>query len=77
MTIKELDSVILTESLPALGLRAGDRGCVVLVHAGGAGYEVEFMTPGGETIAVATVPARAVRPVAQSMTVQPRAMPKL
>jgi hypothetical protein len=63
--IKELDPVVLTEDLPAERLRAGDVGCVVMVHDGGAGYEVEFVTLAGETVSVATVPASAVRPVAR------------
>jgi hypothetical protein len=45
-------------------LEAGDVGWVVLVHRGGAGFEVEFMTLAGETVSVVTVPADAVRPVA-------------
>jgi hypothetical protein len=42
--IKELDPVVLTESQPDEGLEAGDIGCVVMVHADEAGYEVEFVT---------------------------------
>jgi hypothetical protein len=61
---KELDPVVLTGSLPEHGSRAGDVGWVVMVHAEGRGYEVEFAALAGETVAVATVPARAVRPVA-------------
>ena len=61
--IKELDPVVLTESLPERGLQAGDVGWVVMVHDQGAGYEVEFVTLSGETISVVTAPARSVRPV--------------
>ena len=61
--IKELDPVVLTEGISELGLRAGDVGWVAMVHGDGAGYEVEFVTLAGETIAVATVQARAVRSV--------------
>jgi hypothetical protein len=61
MMIKELDTVVLTESLPEFGLEPGDVGCVVLVHAGGGGYEIEFVTLTGETVSVVTVPATAVR----------------
>jgi hypothetical protein len=60
--IKELDPVVLTESLPDEGLEAGDVGWVVLVHRDG-GFEVEFMTLSGETVSVVTVSAGAVRPV--------------
>jgi hypothetical protein len=60
--IKELDDVVLVCDLPEHGLNAGDIGTVVLVHRGG-GYEVEFTALDGETIAVATMLARQVRPV--------------
>lgn len=61
--IKELDPVVLTEDLPAEGLRSGDVGWVMLVHRGGAGFEVEFVTLGGETVSVVTLDAGSVRPV--------------
>ena len=61
--IRELDTVVLTTDLPEYGLMAGDVGTVVLVHRGGAGYEVEFMTMGGETITVVSLYASQVRPV--------------
>ena len=61
--IRELDPVVLTQNLPAERLQAGDVGWVVMVHTGGAGFEVEFITLDGETISVATVPASSVRPV--------------
>jgi hypothetical protein len=61
--IAELDPVVLTHDLPQHGLRAGDVGWVVMVHAAGAGYEVEFVTLAGETVSVVTVPSDSVRPV--------------
>jgi hypothetical protein len=61
--IKELDPVVLTKALPEHGLRTGDVGWVVMVHAGGAGYEIEFVTLAGETVSVVTVPAASVRAV--------------
>lgn len=61
--IKEFDPVVLTKDLPNGQLQAGDVGCVVMIHAGGAGYEVEFVTLDGETIAVETVEADCIRPV--------------
>ena len=63
--IKELDQVVLTTDLPEYGLQAGDIGTVVLVHREGAGYEVEFMTLAGETLAVVSLHADQVRPIAQ------------
>lgn len=61
--MKELDPVVLTENLPEYGLETGDIGTVVLVHREGAGYEVEFTTLEGETIAVVTLLASQLRPV--------------
>jgi len=59
--IDELDIAVLTCDLPEHGLAAGDIGTVVLVHDEGKGYEVEFMTLDGKTIAVATLRAEQVR----------------
>ena len=63
--IQELDSVVLTDDLPEYGLRRGDIGTVVLVHQGGAGYEVEVVALDGETVAVVSLSREQVRPVAQ------------
>jgi len=59
--IRELDEVVLTCDLPEQKLAAGDIGTVVLVHGDGKGYEVEFMTLDGDTIAVSTLRADQVR----------------
>lgn len=59
--VKELDTVILARDIPEQKLRAGDLGTVVHVHSGGAAYEVEFVTLGGETLCLVTLPADAVR----------------
>jgi hypothetical protein len=59
--IQELDCVVLTADLPEHGLKAGDVGAVVLVHRD-AGYEVEFVTLGGETVAVVSLSPDQVRP---------------
>lgn len=61
--IRELDDVVLTCHLPDQGLATGDIGTVVLVHNNGEAFEVEFATLDGETIAVATLLRRQVRPV--------------
>ena len=62
--IKNLDRVVLTTDLPEEGLAKGDIGTVVLVHRGGAGYEVEFMTLTGDTVAVVTLMKNQVRRIA-------------
>ncbi len=56
--VKELDSVVLTTDLPEHGLARDDIGTVVLVHEGGKGCTVEFMTLAGRTIAVVTLLAQ-------------------
>jgi hypothetical protein len=61
--IKELDRVVLTETIPQEGLERGDVGTVVFVHEDGRAFEVEFFTLDGQTAAVATVEASHLRPV--------------
>ena len=61
--IKELAAVVLPDDVPEHGLMAGDLGTVVLTHRGGEGYEVEFATLAGDTVAVVTLLASQVRPV--------------
>jgi len=63
--IKEHDCVILTQDLPDTGLKVGDMGTVIHIHQGGAGYEVEFMTLVGETVAVVTLLPSQLRPIAR------------
>jgi len=60
--IRELNDVVLQVDLPGNGLTQGDLGTVVLIHQGGAGYEVEFTALDGETLAVVTLSAQQVRP---------------
>jgi hypothetical protein len=62
--IRELETVVLATDLPGHGLKAGDLGTVVLLHRHG-GYEVEFMTLDGETVAVLSLSPDQVRPVAR------------
>jgi len=61
--MKELEIAALTRDLPEHGLVKGDLGTVVLIHQGGKGYEVEFATLSGETMAVVTLKASQLRPV--------------
>lgn len=59
----EHDTVVLTADLMDHGLRKGDVGTIVFVHGEGEGYEVEFMTLAGATLAVVTMQSDFVRPV--------------
>jgi Domain of unknown function (DUF4926) len=61
--MKELEVVVLTKDLPNESLKAGDVGTIVLVHNGGAGFEVEFTTLTGDTLTVVTLPADTIRDV--------------
>jgi hypothetical protein len=53
--INELGSIVLTTNLPEYGLTAGDLGTVVMIHAGGEGFEVKFVNLDGETLAVTSL----------------------
>ncbi len=55
VNMKELDSVVLLDDLPDNGLKKGDIGTIVLVHRDHEGFEVEFITLDGETVAVETL----------------------
>jgi hypothetical protein len=62
-TINELDPVALTSDLPAHGLKRGDVGTAVLVHADGEAFEVEFVGYDGRTVALVTLERDQVRPL--------------
>jgi len=72
--IKELDRVVLTMDLLDNGLKAGDIGTVVLVHQADQGFEIEFLTLTGETVAVVTLLAGQVRPIGQQEIAHARAI---
>jgi hypothetical protein len=61
--IKEHECVVLLQDLPENSLKAGDIGTVVHVHKGGTGYEVEFMTLAGETVAIVTLLVNQLRSI--------------
>jgi len=67
MSLDLFERAVLTEDLPGEGLRAGDVGVVVEHYPADAetpeGYELEFLSARGDTVAVVSVPATAVRPV--------------
>ena len=63
--IRELDRVVLTTNLRRHRLKRGDIGTVVLKH-GSRGYEVEFMTLKGDTVAVVSLTSQQVRPIGQN-----------
>jgi hypothetical protein len=70
--IEEHDRVVLTEDLSEQDLQAGDVGTVVHVYEEGTAFEVEFFRLDGRTVAVETVPALAVRPIASTDVIHAR-----
>ena len=76
---KELDVITLTSPIPqdciwdipsssplaqnGEGLRKGDVGTIVCMQGDGKTFDVEFLEPGGRTVAIATVLASQARPV--------------
>ncbi len=72
--INELDQIVLQTNLPEHGLQHGDIGTVVLIHRGGAGYEVEFIALDGETVAVVSLAASQVRSIAHREIAHVRAI---
>jgi hypothetical protein len=65
MPFELYNDVILTRDIAERGLRSGDVGTVVERHAAPGmaeeGYSVEFFDMTGNTVAVITVPAAALR----------------
>jgi hypothetical protein len=61
--LQETEIAILAFDIPECRLKAGDVGTVMLVH-GRKGYEVEFMTLNSQTVAVTSLEASQVRPIA-------------
>jgi Domain of unknown function (DUF4926) len=71
MRYRVLDTIVLDRDVPDRGLRRGDLGAVVEVYEPD-GLEVEFVTASGRTVALATLNARDVRPVADDDLVSVR-----
>lgn len=62
MTYRELDSMVLNRDVPERGLRRGDVGAVVHVHATDV-FEVEFVRASGRTHAVVTLTSADIRAI--------------
>ncbi|HEV3416992.1 MAG TPA: DUF4926 domain-containing protein [Pirellulales bacterium] len=69
--ISELDTVVLTEDIREHGLKRDDIGTVVLRHDQG-GYEVEFVSLDGETLAVVSLRSEQIRSVGPREIAQAR-----
>ena len=64
--IKELDPVVLTHDVEDYDLKAGDVGAVVHCYEDGLGFEVEFVTAEGKTLALLTLTTADIRPIDQT-----------
>ena len=74
---KEHEQIVLTSDVSGDGqeeLKAGDIGTVIHVHPAEQAIVVEFMTPYGETVAIATVLPSQVRPVSNNDIAHARKM---
>lgn len=72
--IHELDTIVLTVDLLEHGLKKDDVGVVVSVHKNAAGYEVEFVTLGGETVGVISLTPAQIRSIGRRELPHVRAM---
>jgi hypothetical protein len=61
--VELLDTVALTEDVPALGLTAGEVGAVVEVLGAGEAFEVEFCDNDGQTYGLHTLRAAQLIPL--------------
>jgi hypothetical protein len=78
MTLGLYKRAVLTQDLPKEGLRAGDVGVIVEHYPARAevpeGYEFEVFAATGQTIAVVSVPAAAVREATEHEVLSVREM---
>ncbi|MDI6770076.1 MAG: DUF4926 domain-containing protein [Anaerolineales bacterium] len=70
--MKELDLVVLTRDFAEYGLLRGDIGTIVHCYSDSEGFEVEFVTADGETIAVLTLTLADIRPRERKEILQTR-----
>ena len=63
--IKQYEEVVLLIDRPSEDLLKGDVGVVVEIYGDNEGYEVEFMTKEGKTVAVVTLIANEIRPISK------------
>jgi hypothetical protein len=74
--IERFSRIVLTRHLPDEGREAGDSGTVLDAYANGEAYDVaEFFALSGDTVAVATVEASALRPATAEDVMHARTVP--
>lgn len=72
--MREHETVVLRTDVPEFGLRVGDVGTIVMVHGDPAGYEVEFLTLDGDTVAVVSLSPERLRPLGRREIAQARTL---
>jgi hypothetical protein len=73
--MREHDPVVLARPLPDHGLQVGDVGAIVHVYGENRAIEVEFVSGNGATVALVTLEAADVRPLAESEMLHVREIP--
>lgn len=73
--MQEHDPVVLFRPLLGHGLQAGDVGAIVHVYPNQQGFEVEFVSGGGDTVALVTLKPGDVRPLDESEILHVRKIP--
>ena len=73
--MNELDTVVLTRSLPEHRLQAGDVGAVVHVYGDQQAFETEFVTGGGDAIALVTLSPADMRAIEEHEVLHLRRIP--
>ena len=61
--IRELENVVLTHDIDEHALKIGDVGAVTHCYQDGQGFEVEFVTAEGKTIALLSLEETDIRPM--------------
>ena len=72
--MSNFETVVLTENLPEHKLKSGDVGTIVHTHDDGEAYVVEFITYGGNTVAVVTLTSDQIRPAQKTEMPHARAI---
>jgi ATP-dependent exoDNAse (exonuclease V) alpha subunit len=72
--MKEHDTVVLTRDIARHGLKEGDVGAIVSVHAEREVFEVEFVTFDGATVAVLTLDQADIQPVSGARILHARSI---
>lgn len=72
----ELDVILLNVDLLEYGLKKDDIGTIVAVYDSGNGYEVEFITYQGQTLAVLTLQPKQIKPLNQQFIMSARILEK-